>query len=340
MTSKTHFTPELRIKLEGFLAVGMSVNAIAKQLNFHRSSIYREIRRGQNDKQVYKAKIGQEYAQNCRWQANHIRSFFLQRRNHWFLVVLEKKLKKYWSPEQIVGAMNAGHIMVDGRYPVSPVGVQTIYDWIYSCRQDLSSCLRHGFSRHKRQFYVNQKKRQLEREKYRIDKRPPVVERKTRYGHWEGDSIVGKHGTGSIATFYERKSQYLISFVMRPNAPGVDDVSLQFSKGACDYFTRLIAPKYLQTLTLDNGSEMVDHYKISRLTGMKVYFCFPYHSWEKGGVENINGLIRQYLPKGSSFADLTQESLDKIVWEINNRPRKALGFKTPQQVMRLNQGFA
>ena len=85
---------------------------------------------------------------------------------------------------------------------------------------------------------------------------------------------------------------------------------------------------------------MADYRKIVRLTGMDVYFCHPYHSWEKCLIENTNGLIHQYLPKGSCFANLTQEKLDKIVWQINNRPRKSLGFKTPQQVMRENQGFA
>lgn len=340
MAFHRHFTPELRSKLEGFLDVGMSVGKIALALDFHRSSVYREIKRGQTSSGRYSAWVAGNYAQMQRYQANHQRMLFLQENLAWFWSLAEKKLTKFWSPEQIAGAMNAGFVMVAGKHPPCPVSIQTIYDWIYLHRQDLTPCLRHGFHRHKRQFYLNQKKRRQEQEKYRIDRRPEEVERKTRYGHWEGDSVEGKKGTGRIATFCERKSKYLISFVMAPSGQTDQDVSLQFSTGACEYFTRLIAPKYLKTLTLDNGPEMVDHPKISRSTGMGVYFCYPYHSWEKGLVENTNGLIRQYLPKGMSFTNLTQEDLDKIVWEINNRPRKALGFKTPQQVIRANQGFA
>lgn len=339
MTQK-HFTPQDRQKLEGFLDAGIKVAKIAGLLGFNRSSVYREIKRGRDENGVYKAAIAQEDAKEKRFRANHMRSFYLREDMAWFISVLENKLSKKWSPEEIVGAMNIGNVMANGEYPHCPVSIQTIYDWIYLCRQDLTPCLRHGFNRHKRQFYLNQKKRKQEREKHRIDHRPKEVERKTRYGHWEGDTVVGKHGTGCIATLCERKSKFLVSFLIRPNGQTEDDVSLQFSKGVCEHLGRLIAPKYLKTLTLDNGSEMVDYPKITRLLGMDVYFCYPYHSWEKGLVENTNGLIRQYLPKGSSFANLTQEELDKIVWEINNRPRKALGFKTPQQVMRANQGFA
>lgn len=340
MTLHRHFTPELRSKLEGFLEVGMSVGKIALVLEFHRSSVYREIQRGQTPGGRYSAWVGNNYAKKQRFKANHGRCLYLQENLVWFWDLLEKKLRKLWSPEEIAGAMNIKNVMVNGEYPVCPVSIQTIYDWIYFCRPDLTKYLRHGFNRHKRQFYLNQSKRELEKLKFRIDKRPAEVERKTRYGHWEGDTVVGRHGTGCIATLCERKSKFLISFKIYPNGQSKDDVSLQFSKGVCEYLGRLIAPKYLKTLTLDNGSEMVDHAKITRLTGMSVYFCYPYHSWEKGLIENTNGLIRQYLPKGSSFANLTQEKLDKIVWEINNRPRKALGFKTPQQVMRANQGFA
>lgn len=340
MTFHKHFTPESRSKLEGFLAIGMSVGKIAVALGFHRSSVYREIKRGQTPAGHYSAWIGNNYAKKERYKANHGRSLYLQDEMAWFWKLLERKLRKFWSPEEIVGAMNARNVMVNGQRPPCPVSIQTIYDWIYFYKPNLTKCLRHGFNRHKRQFYLNQTKRKLEKLKFRIDQRPEEVDRKTRYGHWEGDTVVGKHGTGCIATLCERKSKFLIAFKIYPNSQAQSDVSLQFSQGVCKHLTRLIAPKYLKTLTLDNGSEMVDHAKIARLTGISIYFCYPYHSWEKGLIENTNGLIRQYLPKGSSFADLTQEKLDKIVWEINNRPRKALGFKTPQQVMRANQGFA
>ena len=340
MTLHRHFTPELRSKLEGFLDVGMSVRKIAVTLGFHRSSIYREIKRGQTPGGCYSAWVGNNYAKKQRYKANHERSLYLREDLAWFWDVLTRKLHRYWSPEQIAGSMNAGYVMVNGKYPACPVSIQTIYDWIYLYHPELTPCLRHGFNRHKRQFYLNQIKRELEKQKHRIDHRPAEVEHKTRYGHWEGDTIVGKHGTGCIATLCERKSKFLISFKIYPNGHTQDDVSLQFSKGVCEYLTRLIAPKYLKTLTLDNGTEMVDYAKITRLTGMDIYFCYPYHSWEKGLIENTNGLVRQYLPKGLSFTTLTQEKLDKIVWEINNRPRKALGFKTPQQVMRANQGLA
>jgi IS30 family transposase len=144
-------------------------------------------------------------------------------------------------------------------------------------------------------------------------------------GDWEGDTVEGAGKTAYIATFVDKTTKLLKGKVM-PNK-----AAATLNKAALRAF-RSIPDECLKTLTVDNGKEFSGYKGLAQSLGCDIYFARPYHSWELGLNEHTNGLIRQYLPKGTSFEGLTQRQLDRIIEKINNRPRKALGYRTPNEV--------
>lgn len=353
-----HFTSKDRNQLEGFLKIGLKKTEIAKQLNFNRSSIYREIKRAkayseahhhpQKPIKYYHAGAGDKDAKVKRSDANQCHHRLICERDRSLAIAIERCLKKRWSPEQIAGCLRKGYISVGGTYKKIKIAVQTIYDWIYEFRKDLCTYLRINYNhhyRHTRGYYIRKRGRNALKQHRSIDSRPEHIKHRTRYGHWEGDTVVGAKvsgkETGSIATFVERKSKFLLAFkIDTPSRPlprimGASYYeSTCFARGASAAFNEAIYAKYLKTLTLDNGKENALYGLIEGKTGLDVYFAHPYHSWERGTNENTNGLLRQYFPKKMSFKDITQEDIDKAVYELNNRPRKQLNWQTPNQVMR------
>jgi IS30 family transposase len=163
-----------------------------------------------------------------------------------------------------------------------------------------------------------------------IDQRPKIVAQRRRFGDWEGDFIVsGKGGRGALLVLYERKGKYsLIKKLLNQKIEIVYAVIQQITGGII-----------MNTLTLDNDIVFQKHKVLSEILGCPVYFCRPYHSWEKGGVENINKLIRRYIPKGSDISQYSDEYIQMIQNKLNNRPRKCLNYKTPNEVMRENKQF-
>ena len=152
-----------------------------------------------------------------------------------------------------------------------------------------------------------------------IEERPKVVDARSRYGDWEVDLIEGSKGSGFLLSLYGRKSR-LGKLVYLPD---------KGSEGTAKAIVETLEGYKVKTITYDNGLEFSRHVEISRALGAGGYFCTPYHSWEKGGVENFNGLVRQYFPKGSSFEEITPEEVQRVEDEINQRPRKTLGFRSP-----------
>lgn len=152
-----------------------------------------------------------------------------------------------------------------------------------------------------------------------ISERPAVVERRTRHGDWEADLIEGERGTGYILSLYERKSRYgkLIKLEGKTSA--------ETSRG----IIKALGTYRVKTITYDNGLEFSKHAEVSAALGSEGYFCKPYSSWEKGGVENFNGLVRQYYPKGCDLSKVRPPAMDKVEAELNDRPRKVLGYKSP-----------
>lgn len=186
---------------------------------------------------------------------------------------------------------------------------------------------RKGKYRRTREGTLRKAFREAAKEPRRITNRPAHILNRSRYGHWEGDTVVGKGHSGAIATLVERKSGYLYAVKL---ARGTAEA---FEQAAVDCLN-LVPTHYRQTLTLDNGTEMSNYEAIEDATGIHIYFANPYHSWERGTNENTNGLLRFYFPKKLPFYQLTQQQLDVVVHEINTRPRKRLGYRTPEEVFK------
>jgi IS30 family transposase len=152
-----------------------------------------------------------------------------------------------------------------------------------------------------------------------ISERPKVVERRTRHGDWEADLIEGARGSGYILSLYERKSRYGKLIKLKSKT------STETSRG----IIKALRSYRVETITYDNGLEFAKHEEVSAALSAEGYFCKPYSSWEKGGVENFNGLVRQYYAKGCDLSKVTQQAMSKTEAEINDRPRKVHGYKSP-----------
>jgi IS30 family transposase len=319
--SRPKLTHTNRIELATLLRQGQSKRAIARAIGVHHSTICRElVRNHTSNLSGYHAGMAQRWTQQRRFRANQA---FRKLPNNLKLVdFIVAKLRKLWGPEQIAGWLKKTSRRVR-------VCTQTIYDWIYDFRPDLKQYLhcRKGNYRRTRAARLRYKRRAQALEARRISKRPAHIERRKRLGHWEGDTVVGAAQSGYIATFVERKSGYLLA------AKLCGHLAEDFTEAAAKCFAK-IPERYRKTLTLDNGREMLDYEHLEERTGLQVYFAYPYHSWERGTNENTNGLLRYFFPKKTSFASVTQADIDQAVRLLNTRPRKRLGYRTPEQVFK------
>jgi len=310
-----------RIEIAILLRAGMSCRAIARQLGCHHTTVSRELRRHTwHNPSGYDACQARLALARKRHGANqHHRK--LPRLTE-LVDTVTAKLQANWSPEQIAGWLKASQ-------RAARVCAQTIYDWLYAFARHLCKHLhcRKGKYRRTRENTLRKAFRDKQKESRRITARPAHVLKRNRYGHWEGDTIRGKGNSGHIATFVERKSGYLL-------ACKLERATAQAFEEAAKHSFAAIHQPYRKSLTLDNGTEMSNYEAIERHTNLRLYFAHPYHSWERGTNENTNGLLRFYFPKQMGFAHLTQEELDQAVQELNTRPRKRLGYKTPAQVLR------
>ncbi len=220
-------------------------------------------------------------------------------------------------PQQIAGVMR-----LKGKTLVA----STIYRYLDERAPHLKHYLRSSKGKYRRRHGT--KTREDTREaakKRRIDERPAIIERRSRLGDWEGDTMLGRDKRVRIVTFVDRKSGYLIAYIL-PKMRAELLASLAVAR-----FCRL-PKKKRKTLTLDNGVEFSAWEQIEEKTGMTVYFAYPYHAWERGSNENTNGLLRQYFPKNLDFNLITAQELAHAVKLLNDRPRKRLKFKSPQQI--------
>lgn len=225
---------------------------------------------------------------------------------------VEARLRIRHSPEQISNALAMKGMKVSH---------ETIYQHIVRDRKaggNLASNLRINS---KRRYRWRSKTGRGEKIPNRmdIDLRPSVVEARGRYGDWEADLIQGGGGSGFLLSLYERKSRVGLLYLMPDKSSG----------GTFAGIMHLLEGKEVHTITYDNGLEFAQHGLVNRLLDCESYFCKPYHSWEKGGVENYNGLVRQYFPKGHDFGTITPERLQEVQEEINERPRKIHGYQPP-----------
>jgi IS30 family transposase len=229
---------------------------------------------------------------------------------------VEARLRIKHSPEQISNALT-----LKGWH----VSHETIYQHVARDKKaggDLASNLRiNGKRRYRRRSKMGRGEKIPNR--VDIDLRPPVVEDRERFGDWEADLIQGGDGSGFLVSLYERKSRLGLLYLMPDKS----------SEGTLRGIMTLLWGLAVWTITYDNGLEFAQHGLINELLGCESYFCKPYHSWEKGGVENFNGLVRQYFPKGYDFSTITPERLQEVQEELNDRPRKVHGYLPPNDFL-------
>lgn len=228
-----------------------------------------------------------------------------------------KLLKEHRSPEQIAGVL---------ALKKRTLAASTIYRYIEERAPHLKQFLRSrkGKYRRKRGTKIREKTRE-QAKKRRTDERPIVVERRSRIGDWEGDTMQGRDKRVRIVTFVDRRSGYLVAFLL-PKMNAELLTSLVLAR-----FGRIPKTKR-KTMTLDNGTEFSDWERLEEKSGAIVYFAYPYHFWERGTNENTNGLLRQYFPRSLDFNLITDEDLTHVVRNLNDRPRKRLGFKSPRHI--------
>jgi IS30 family transposase len=317
--SYTQLNADHRLKLEAWNEAGLSNGEMARRLGVHVSTIGREFtRNGEPWSGWYVGKKADKICRARRRSANYYIHAKLTEGSSLALFV-EEKLRLHWSPEQIAGRLK--------REKKETVSHERIYEWVYHERKDLIQLLRHSKKRRYRRRNGT-KQREIRREeakKQRIDTRPKGIEKRKELGHWEGDTIVGKEKIERILTHVERKSRFTCADkIAHATAEAVHLASVKR--------LRRFPKQKRRTSTYDNGVEFSDHERTARDVQMKIYFAYPYHSWERGTNENTNGLLREFFPKGSAFKDVTQSDLDRVVKFLNTRPRKCLKYLTPEEV--------
>lgn len=305
----THLTQEQRYQISALLKEKTPLTRIAQIVGVHKSTISRELRRNQGAHRYFAAQ-----AQRLALDRRKDKAPARISKETWALV--EDKLRQKWSPEQIAGWLKAA-----GRPCVSH---ERIYHHVSQDRErsgSLYSHLRHGTKRRSR--YGSYKRGSPIPNRVGIEERPAIVERRERLGDWEADTVIGK-GRPVLVTLVERRSRLLrVARVARRGSQEVEAAVLA-----------LLAPlaERVHTITADNGSEFARHASISSSLEASFFFARPYASWQRGLNENTNGLIRQYFPKRFDFSQATDEDIKAVMDKLNNRPRKALGFKTPNEV--------
>ncbi len=307
---------EERFYIWNALRSGQTQKEVAVALDRHPSSICREIKRNKYPQ----AKIyTYEWAlQIVNWRKRHTASKKYRKLNTELEAKITKLIQQYLSPEQVSGYLKQHHQIA--------ISHETIYRFIYSDKarhKALKPYLRQG-SKLRRKRYGSGARASKIPNRVCITERPAVVEEKQRIGDWECDTVIGKDKKSVLVTVVDRFT--LITCCSR--------VYSRSAKVVSQAIIRMLKPHIdkVHTLTFDNGSEFVRHEEIAKALEATTYFAHPYSSWERGINENTNGLIRQFLPKGTDFRNVSWQAVKRAVDYLNNRPRKTRGYKTPNQM--------
>jgi IS30 family transposase len=291
-----------------------SIREISRRLGRNVSVISREIKRNSTEDGVYQASWAQtrsdirrkESRRRPRIPDESIRGY------------IREKLKLKWSPEQI-----AGRLRID--MPGKRVSHETIYLFIFKVEPQLKDYLLCG-RKHRKHRSKRYQKRSLIPKRVGIEHRPPEVALRSEVGHWEGDTAVSRQSNASLMVLHERATGLtLLSKLPRCAPTEMKDAVV----------TRLgeLPSGLVRSITFDNGQENRYHEEVTRSLGIPVYFCQPYHSWEKGSVENTVGLTRRIWPKKTDYALIQDEEIAKLERELNSRPRKRFGYRTPLEML-------
>jgi IS30 family transposase len=312
---------EEREQISRGIAAGHSARTIARQLDRAPSTVTREIEHA-GGRERYRALMAERRA--CERLARPKQGKLAA--NPRLLEAVEQGLLKRWSPQQISARLRADHPH-DEEMRISH---ETIYQSLYvqsrgELRRQLTRNLRSGRTRRRPRGRPELRGRIPDL--VPISKRPPEVADRAVPGHWEGDLLVGKAGRSFVATLVERHTRYVLLARL-----GGDRTTEHVIEALKERITAL--PSHLvRSLTWDQGNELSQHARFSVETGVDVYFCDPHSPWQRGSNENTNGLLRQYMPKGSDLSAFSQDELDRIAAELNGRPRQTLDWKNPAEKM-------
>lgn len=293
---------------------GLSPSAIARVLGRHRSTVLREVRRNwAHSDATYRPQLADWYARGRRSRSRRNRRFSPA---DWDRI--QTLLREDWSPEQV-----AGRLRLQGELRISH---ETIYRYLWADKRRGGTLYQHlrGARKRCRKRYGAYDSRGRLAGKRPITARPAAANARSDVGHWEADTMLGDSQAGPcVLSLVERKTGYLM----------LGQLGRRTSALVNRRARRLIRrqPHPVQTITVDNGTEFHEYAALERTTATRFYFATPHHAWERGTNENTNGLIRQYLPKGHSMAHLTQHDCNRIATKLNQRPRKRLGYRTPEE---------
>lgn len=314
MNRYTHFTIEEREKARCLLENGSSIRAIARILERSPSSVSREFKRN-----CYR---------NGDYAAHHAQKLYDKRKIHCGRKpkLLDTAIKNYvldhmdlrWTPEQICARAK----LENQPFSLSFVTIYRAIDKGVLPKQ-LKRIMRFKW---KYKTHIATDKRGRIQNTVSIHDRPQAVNDRCEAGHWESDTVLGKRKTGCLGTHVERVSGYLVAFYLPDRKDKI------FNRATVNAF-KSIPDNLKKSFTVDNGKEFTHHEELSLETNMLVYFCDPHAPWQRGTNENTNGLLRQFFPKGSSLAHVSQAELNNVIDLINNRPRKRLGWRTPAEVL-------
>lgn len=308
----THLTREQRYQIYALKQTGHIQSVMAKIIGVSESTISRELRRNKGLR-GYRPK--QAHDKSIERQQKKVSTRISL--NTWQTV--DRLLCEDWSPEQISGWLKENSSI--------SISHESIYQYILKDKRSSGDLYLHLRCKRKRKkrYGSNPRTRGQIPNRVSIEERPVIVDEKSRYGDWELDTIIGKNHKQAIVTITERKSKLtLIRKVKRKTADLVGQAVIDLLKPL---------KELVHTITADNGKEFTNHSKIAKALKADIYFAHPYASWERGLNENTNGLIRQYFPKQMMFEDIVSGDKEMVMNRLNNRPRKKLDFKTPNQVL-------
>jgi transposase, IS30 family len=323
----SHLTREERHVFYAYLRENLSLRGIEKRMRRKASGLCREIKEHSKDgtREGYEPDYAHLKSQFLKWDANRRKPL---KSREVMEYTLEKLLKNQWSPDQIAKTIKLDYPDI----PAMRISHETIYQFINSeegKELGLAKHLRHGRIRKtkkKRDKPIDPKKQAIP-DRISIHERPSIVNRRIRFGDWESDLMEGAKTSKMVLSVQkELKSQYVFLKKLR-------DKSAEETKRDITRKLKQFPKSLRRTITFDNGRENTKHMMVTKILGIKTYFCDPYSSWQKGSVENVIGLIRQYIPKGTDLNVITEDQIKEIEYKLNNRPRKCLGYRTPHQVL-------
>ena len=293
---------------------GLDPATIARVLGRHRSTIGREVQRNRaRSDGTYRPQLADWYARSRRSHSRRNQQFSSAAWNQ-----VQELLREDWSPEQVAGWLR--------RHCLLRISHETIYRYIWAEKRAGGTLHLHlrGARKQRRKRYGRYDSRGRLAGKRPISARPAIVETRRTRGHWEADTMLGSSQAGPcVLSLVERKTGYLLLGQLHQR------ISAAVNARAHQLITA--QPHPVRTITVDNGTEFHDYAALEQATGTAFYFATPHHAWERGTNENTNGLVRQYLPKRQSMAHLTQHECNRIAAKLNRRPRKRLGYRTPEE---------